>query len=95
MSNLLKLLIILLFCIPLKSFSMEKNDIRFNKLKSYDHSSPSSITKDKFGFLWIGTSEGLFKFDGYKYIEYKNNINDERSISSETIRAILLDSEGR
>jgi len=95
MSKLLKLLIILYLFSPLNLYSIERNNIRFNKLSSYEQSSPSAVTKDKFGFLWIATSDGLFKFDGYKYIKYQNDSNESNTISSGSIRSLLLDSKGQ
>jgi len=70
-------------------------DVRFTKLDSYSYSLPRAIAKDKFGFLWIGTSDGLLRFDGYVYKEFINNPNDENSISSRNIRSLFYDSSDR
>ena len=31
-----------------------------------------AITQDQKGFLWFGTQEGLFRYDGYKFLPIKN-----------------------
>ncbi len=51
---------------------MADSDLRFNRLESFDYSSPKSIVKDKYGLLWIGTNDGLYKYDGYSYQKYVN-----------------------
>ena len=33
----------------------------------------TSICQDKSGYIWIGTENGLNRFDGYKFTVYKNN----------------------
>ena len=95
MSNLLKLLTILACITSLNVFSMGVNELRLNNLESYNYSSPKVITKDSYGFLWIGTDEGLLKFDGYTYKKYANSPKDSNSLSNGYIRSLLLDSSGR
>ncbi len=38
------------------------------------------ITQDRNGFLWVSTSDGLCRFDGYNFKVYKNNPHDSNSI---------------
>jgi signal transduction histidine kinase/DNA-binding response OmpR family regulator/ligand-binding sensor domain-containing protein len=51
--------------------------------------------RDSFGFVWIGTDNGLERFDGYVYKEYRNVANDPHSLSSHRIQSLLLDSKQR
>ena len=41
-----------------------------------------AIEKDKYGFVWIGTSEGLNRYDGYRFDIYKNYPDDSTSLRS-------------
>jgi serine phosphatase RsbU (regulator of sigma subunit)/ligand-binding sensor domain-containing protein len=52
------------------------------------------VLQDKYGFLWIGTGDGLCRYDGYDFKVYKNNPNDSTSLPSNTVLSILEDSEG-
>ncbi len=54
----------------------------------------SAILQDKEGFMWLGTSDGLNKYDGYKFIIYRHNPNDSNSIGPGNIRCIYEDKEG-
>lgn len=54
----------------------------------------SSIVQDQYGFIWIGTNNGLNRFDGYNFIEYKNDITDSNSISNNFIKQLFIDSRG-
>ncbi|MES2778186.1 MAG: two-component regulator propeller domain-containing protein [Bacteroidota bacterium] len=54
----------------------------------------SSLIQDQYGFIWIGTSNGLNRFDGYDFVQYTNRIGDTNSISSNFIKTVFLDSKG-
>jgi len=52
------------------------------------------ILQDSRGFMWFGTRDGLNKYDGYNFTVYKNNPNNEKSISNNFISDIVEDSKG-
>ena len=52
-----------------------------------------SIACDSTGYLWIGTDEGLNRFDGVKTTNYRSNTFDTTTISSNRIWDIFVDSE--
>ena len=53
------------------------------------------ILQDKYGFLWIGTDDGLNRYDGYDFKVYKNNPSDTASIPINTVYSLLEDHQGR
>lgn len=53
------------------------------------------ITKDRDGFIWVGTGNGLNRFDGYSFVQFGHSDKDSASISNDVIRELLLDSKGR
>jgi ligand-binding sensor domain-containing protein len=53
------------------------------------------ITQDKYGFLWFGTTDGLNRFDGTKFIIYRNMPGDSTTIPSNIINALHVDQKGR
>lgn len=56
-------------------------DSRFNR-------SISCMYQDSFGFLWYGTDNGLYRFDGERYNTYKINPYKQNSISDDEITDI-------
>ncbi len=46
---------------------------------------------DSYGYLWIGTSDGLNRYDGYKFDIYKHISYDSTSITQNFIRCIAED----
>ena len=54
-----------------------------------------AITQDRKGFIWIGTTDGLNKFDGINFQVYKNNAAKGSSLSDNTIWALLEDKAGK
>ena len=54
-----------------------------------------SICQDSKGFIWIGTNNGIDKFDGQTIVPYRHNPNDSTTISSNIVNSIFLDSKNK
>ncbi len=52
------------------------------------------ITQDSKGFLWIGTFEGLNRYDGYNFKIFKHNPDDTTSIGDNSIYSLFEDKSG-
>ncbi len=52
------------------------------------------ILKDRFGFIWLGTQDGLNRYDGYEFVVYKYNPADENSIGDNLVSCMIEDREG-
>ncbi|MBK9096987.1 MAG: response regulator [bacterium] len=52
------------------------------------------ITQDSKGFIWIGTQNGLNRFDGYNFKVYRHNPKDLNSLSDYPVHCIAEDKEG-
>ncbi|WP_075601950.1 hybrid sensor histidine kinase/response regulator transcription factor [Saccharicrinis aurantiacus] len=57
------------------------------------HNGVSSLLEDSRGFIWIGTFEGLNKYDGYKFTTYKNTIHN-KLLTSNRVRTLAEDEQG-
>ncbi len=52
------------------------------------------IAQDKNGYMWIATSDGLYKYDGYRFKLYVNNPSDPNSLSSSRLETVYADRQG-
>lgn len=52
-----------------------------------------AIHQDQKGFLWMGTDDGLSRFDGFVFKTYRHNSSNPTSLSSNVIRAITAGKE--
>lgn len=66
---------------------------RYSESDGLPPSTVLSILQDDIGFLWIGTTDGLFRYDGHEFREFRHNLNDSTSLSNNYIRTLFQDSE--
>jgi ligand-binding sensor domain-containing protein len=76
-------------------FSHEDH-IRFDHISSVEGFSNVvyCIHQDHRGFMWFGTQEGLLRYDGYTFKQYKNNLKNPTSISNNMVLDIHQDKDG-
>ena len=77
------------------SFTQER-EIQFNHIstsKGLSQSSAIAIEQDKLGQIWVGTRDGLNKYDGNTFTVYRNS-SEKNSISNNDILSILEDKDG-
>lgn len=53
-----------------------------------------SIVQDNEGFMWFGGDNGLARYDGHNLKAYLNDPSDDSSISSTSIRKMMVDHRG-
>ena len=59
------------------------------------HSRVSNIVQDSLGYVWLGTENGLNRFDGTEIVVFKHVFNDTTSLPDNSIRKVFLDSQQR
>jgi ligand-binding sensor domain-containing protein len=69
-------------------FSQEKIN-SYSLEQGLSNYSVQSIFKEVNGCIWVGTKDGLNKFDGNNFTQFKNNPTDKNSISAGTIYKII------
>ncbi len=52
------------------------------------------VFEDHFGFLWLGTDSGLYRYDGHSLIENQYDVFDENSIPNNSVNSIIEDNLG-
>lgn len=56
-------------------------------------STVNCMLKDSYGLMWFGTQDGLNKYDGYSFTNYKKKLGDPTSIISNDIYSIIEDKD--
>ena len=55
----------------------------------------NGIVQDSLGFIWLGTRDGLARYDGYQVKTFHYDALDSSTISSDVIQALYLDRDNQ
>src|SRR5260370_24252699 len=59
------------------------------------HSRVGQIVEDNTGFLWFGTKDGLKRYDGYRFRDFRPDLTKRNSLSGVFINALFKDRSGK
>lgn len=82
---------------PCRGSDKKVKKIRFERIsleKGLSQASILCMLQDREGFLWMGTYEGLNRYDGYNFLVFKSRSNQENTLSDSGIRALYEDRSG-
>ena len=54
-----------------------------------------ALRQDRDGFIWIGTRDGLARYDGVDFRVWRHDPDDASSLASNDVSALLIDRKGR
>ncbi|HEX2532836.1 MAG TPA: two-component regulator propeller domain-containing protein [Chitinophagaceae bacterium] len=75
----------------------QQTGVRFTHLTNLNGLSQSNVTailKDRYGFMWFGTEDGLNRYDGYTFTIYRHKPKDNTSLRRSHILSLHEDSKG-
>lgn len=93
-----KVCLFLLFSSIVFSAFAQSNNVKFIHLDVTEGLSQGSIfaiNQDYKGLIWIGTRDGLNKYDAQKFNVYRNKPNDSTSLSDNFVQSVVQDSKNR
>ncbi len=76
--------------------SAQKPNFKFKSINQADgliNSTVQTIFEDSYGFIWIGTHQGVQRYEGKAFKNYVHNGNDSIGLSSNYINGFCEDSE--
>lgn len=90
------LFVVVALLVAQNGFSQDRN-LKFEHIGTREGLSQinvSTIIQDSRGFMWIGTRDGLNRYDGYGFVIYKHSIQDDNSLSSNLVSDLAEDKDG-
>ncbi len=100
--NLLSITLVVLYALLTLSFppSLDAQagaDLKFKNLiqDGLPLGESRFILQGKQGFIWIGTADGVKRFDGYEIIDYKPDQRNSNSLAGSLVRVIYEDKSGQ
>ena len=96
--NLVKYSLILVIVIATR-LDAQMDNIEFHRYTTSDGLSTNwninGIVQDEDGYIWVATSEGLNRFDGYDFKVFRYNPIDSISLRTNNVTSLLIDSKNR
>ncbi|MEP7144326.1 MAG: two-component regulator propeller domain-containing protein [Ferruginibacter sp.] len=92
-----RLIIIILLTFTVKNIAAQKPYLYFNKLTTQNglsHNKVNCIMQDRRGFIWIGTDDGLNRYDGHNFTIFRHQPNNATTLSGNIITDLLEDEKG-
>ncbi len=80
--------------IRVPTLSPNSQPLKFAHLSSKNglpQNSVLAIFQDQMGFIWMGTDDGLARYDGYQFQVYRHQSNQKNSLNNNVIRSIISD----
>ena len=93
MKNILPILCLTLFCLPATAIDFTFKHL--NTSRGLPNQQVESVVQDQNGYIWIGTRNGLAKYDGYDIEVYYHNEGHENTLIHNFIHALFIDSKQR
>ncbi|KQQ86900.1 histidine kinase [Massilia sp. Leaf139] len=92
------LLLLLAACFGTPAWAAPAPTLRFEHLGVEDGLAQESVlamAQDRDGFMWFGTQYGLSRFDGYRYVNYRNAVGRPETLGNNWVRVLHVDKYGR
>lgn len=68
--------------------------VKYSKSEGLVQNTVTNSLEDAQGFMWFSTFEGLSRFDGYEFKNYRHSRKDPNSLPNNFTKKLLLDSTG-
>ncbi len=68
---------------------------RLGRERGFPSETITALLRDRDGFLWVGSREGLAVYDGYGVRVFEHAVSDPDSLADDAVRRLYQDREGR
>ena len=91
-------IVFFIFILLIYSLVASSEELRFSRIDErygLKQGSVDRLVQDQFGFVWIGTEDGLARFDGNQVKPYRNDPDDSTSIPDNVITALAYSASNK
>lgn len=92
-----QLLCCLVVCSLITRATAQENQINFTSLTAQNglsYNTVNAILKDRYGWMWFATEDGLNRFDGTRFTVYRHKAGDTSSLPDNNITCMYEDGAG-
>lgn len=95
--NFIPIILCLFLSLSVNSYGQDSFDFYGKRIETFSMNEGlssgmiKSICQDKNGFIWVGTLNGLNKYDGYAFKKFHYEIDDTTSLANSYIKDLLPD----
>jgi signal transduction histidine kinase/ligand-binding sensor domain-containing protein/CheY-like chemotaxis protein/HPt (histidine-containing phosphotransfer) domain-containing protein len=98
--NFLRCLVFIFLCLNVITSSLFAAPLETPRFEKMDESIlgrrlVQSFLQDKQGFIWMGTRDGLFRFDGHRTIGFHHLLDDVNTLPSDNVVSLCEDNDGQ
>jgi ligand-binding sensor domain-containing protein/two-component sensor histidine kinase len=68
--------------------------VNFNAKDGLDEKFIYNATQDKQGYMWFGTANGLYRYDGHRFNKFRSPLDKSGDAISNVLQAIMTDKDG-
>src|SRR5574339_81517 len=89
--------IFFVFVIISKCVVAQAPSLYFNRITTQNglsHSKVNCILQDRRGFIWMGTDDGLNRYDGRRFVVFRHDPGNKSGISGNIITDLVEDEKG-
>lgn len=90
-------LLVALFIQTFLGGSLKAQTLNFKHFTTDDglpENTGQALLQDRQGFIWIGTQNGLVRYNAYEFKTFKNQSNDSTTLSNNQVQDLFEDSRG-
>ncbi len=89
---------LLFVAVPVRSAQSHHSQLllfqQYSLKEGLSQSTVFDIVQDKLGYMWFATTDGLNRFDGYKFTVFRHESEDSLSLFSNSINSLMIDLKG-
>lgn len=88
-------LCVLLVALNLPLAAQQRSSLHITVDNGLSQNSAYCVVQDRDGFIWIGTADGLDRYDGSEIVAFVHSPSDPQSLRHNTVRALAVGGDGR